>query len=393
MAKTKAGSAHRHKTKAGYWYDKTDLESGDDHTHEIDIASFTAAEVKALLAIAGGGGGTTPLPPNPTPPPDVTAPNFTATVLGTPTQTTLAFTWATDEAAKVLARYGTTTALGSSTALSGSFATSGGDTITGLTAGTPYYIRLDAQDAAGNVRQGSVRQFTTAGTVVVPPPPDPPPPLTGTVINPGTGTIAAAIALGNLNLILRGGTYRDSFGSTQRSDTVTLRNYPGESPVIDGTGLAQNFLYIGSGNWTLTGIKVQGFRPVNSGVLANKDGTLTLDACTVVGLGPIQSDVQLVYGFGTGTTTVKNSCRLINAPGAAFQLYTNGGADPVGVVTDAELNGLYRGAFVYDGTATFTRVTFTGSPPYDIEVQSDATANLVSCTGTGVGGAVKRLNV
>jgi hypothetical protein len=368
---------------------------GGKYTSYINVPShpadaLTAPEVaalKALLVAGGSGGGTTPLPPNDPPPPDVTAPNFTATVLGTPTQTTIGFTWATDEAAKVLARYGTTTALSSSTALSGSFATSGGDTITGLTAGTQYYIRLDAQDAAGNVRQGSVRQFTTAGTVVVPPPGDPPPPLTGTVINPGTGTIAAAIANGNLNLILRGGTYKDSFGSTQRSDTVTLRNYPGESPVIDGTGLAQNFLYLGTGNWTLTGIRIQGFRPVNSGVLANKDGTLTLDGCTVVGLGPVKSDIQLVYGFGTGTTTVKNSSRLINAPGAAFQLYTNGGASPVGVITDSELGGLYRGAFVYDGTGTFTRVTFIGPGPYDIEVSS-ATANLVSCTGTGVGGAV-----
>jgi hypothetical protein len=99
-----------------------------------------------------------------------------------------------------------------------------------------------------------------------------------------------------------------------------------------------------------------------------------------------------VYGFGTGTVTVRGS-RLWNAPGAAFQLYTNGVSDPVGVVTDSQIGGLYRGAFVYDGTATFTRVTFTGTPPYDIEVQSDATATLNSCTGTGVGGAVKRLNV
>lgn len=225
----------------------------------------------------------------------------------------------------------------------------------------------------------------------IPDPPTPPPPLTGTVINPGTGTIAAAIALGETDLVLRGGTYKDSFGSTQRTDTVSLRNYPGELPVIDGTGLAlQNFLYIGTGNWTLTGIKIQGFRPVNSGVMANKDGTLTLDAMQIVGFGPVKSDIQLVYGFGTGTTTIRGS-RLWNAPGAAWQAYTG---TPVGIITDTQLGGLYRGAFIYNGTTTFTRVTFTGPGPYDLEVQSPGNPVYgADTTGTGPGGSVLRLNV
>jgi hypothetical protein len=349
-------------------------------------------DVKLLLVAGGGGGGTTPLPPNPDPPPDVTPPTVSGVTITVTGQTTATVACTTNEASTVIVEYGTTTGYGSQTA-----ATSSGTThsrnLTGLTAGTLYHCRIRATDTAGNLRLDQDRTFTTQGTVVVPPPPPPPPPLTGVVINPGTGTIAAAIANGDLNLILRGGTYKDSFGSTQRTDTVQLRNYPGETPIIDGTGLAQNFLYLGTGNWTLTGIRIQGFRPVNSGVLANKDGTLTLDGCTVVGLGAQDSTSQLVYGFGTGTTTVKNSSRLINAPGGAFQLYTNGGADPVGVVTDTELNSLYRGAFVYDGTATFTRVVFSGSAPWNIEVQSDATATLNSCTGTGVGGAVTRLDV
>jgi hypothetical protein len=376
--------AHRHKDSRAKWT-----------TTDDEPAQFTDAEVKALklLLVASGGGGTTPLPPNDPPPPDVTAPNFTATVFGAPTQTTIPFTWTTDEAAKVLARYGTTTAMASSTALSGSFATSGGDTITGLTAGTLYYVRLDAVDAAGNTRQGSVRTITTAGTVVVPPPPPPPPPLTGTVVNPGE--FKQAVLDGETDIILRGfaqvGPYRESFGATQQTNSVSVRNYPGELPVIDGTGLAlQNFLYIGTGNWHWTGCKIQGFRPTNSGVMANKDGTLTLDAMQIVGVGPVKSDIQLVYGFGTGTTTIRGS-HLWNAPGAAWQAYTG---SPVGIITDTVLGGLYRGAFVYNGTTTFTRVTFEGPGPYDIERQ--APGNPVygaDTTGTGPGGSVLVLNV
>jgi len=373
---------HRHKDSREKW-----TTTDPDTPLELRVTKLEG-QVKLLLAAAGGGGGTTPLPPNPEPPPDVTAPNFTATVFGTPTQTTIPFTWTTDEAAKVRARYGTTTAMSSSTALSGSFATSGGDTITGLTAGTLYYVRLDAVDAAGNPRQGSVRTITTAGTVVVPPPPPPPPPLTGVVINPGTGTIAAAIANGDRDLILRGGTYKDSFGSTQRTDDCILRNYPGETPVIDGTGLLQNFLYLGSGAaWEFTGIRIQGFRPVDSGVIGVGAGSLTLTAVTMQGLGALDDNVHNIYCFGNGTTIIRQGCHILGAPGAAITTYFGAGAiTPTVTISDSELVGLYRGGLFYDaGTITAINSRFFSSSGVDIERLSSVPVTLTNCQGGGSG--------
>lgn len=373
---------HRHSISGKYTsYTNVDTTTINNRLDKLE------ADVKLLLA-AGGGGGTTPLPPNDPPPPDVTAPNFTATVFGTPTQTTIPFTWTTDEAAKVLARYGTTTAMASSTALSGSFATSGGDTITGLTAGTLYYVRLDAVDAAGNPRQGSVRTITTAGTVVVPPPGDPPPPLTGVVINPGTGTIAAAIANGDRDLILRGGTYKDSFGSTQRTDDCILKNYPGETPVIDGTGLLQNFLYLGAGaQWEFTGIRVQGFRPTDSGVFGVGAGTLIWDASTVVGYGALDDNIHNIYVFGNGTLIMRRGAKSLNAPGAAVVTYWGSGATtPTVTISDSELTGLYRGGLFYDaGTITATNTRFFASSGVDIERLAAVPVTLTNCQGGGSG--------
>jgi hypothetical protein len=85
MPTTKPGTEHRHLDSRNKWADKTDIASGKPHVHEIDVASFTAADVKQMLTIAGfSGGGTTPIPnpPPPPPPPDVTAPTGTDVSVG-----------------------------------------------------------------------------------------------------------------------------------------------------------------------------------------------------------------------------------------------------------------------------------------------------------------------
>jgi hypothetical protein len=51
VATTGQGTAHRHKTKAGYWSDKTDIESASPHTHTVDLSQYvTKAEFDALVA-------------------------------------------------------------------------------------------------------------------------------------------------------------------------------------------------------------------------------------------------------------------------------------------------------------------------------------------------------
>lgn len=83
MPNTGPGTSHRHKTKTGYWYDLTDLQSGDDHTHPFEETrhpadTFTDGEVvklKALLAEVQPS--PEPVPPPPAPSRPFAAPTIT----------------------------------------------------------------------------------------------------------------------------------------------------------------------------------------------------------------------------------------------------------------------------------------------------------------------------
>lgn len=67
MSTTGPGSAHRHKTKSGYWSDLTDVASGSTHTHQLDTSGFaTKAELAALEARVAA---LEAAPPAPEPPP------------------------------------------------------------------------------------------------------------------------------------------------------------------------------------------------------------------------------------------------------------------------------------------------------------------------------------
>ena len=270
------------------------VDSIDDRLDVVEVA------VKALLAASGGSGGTTPIPNDPPPPtPDITAPNFTATAFGTPTQTTIGFTWTTDEAAKVRARYGTSTAMTSATALSGSFATSGGDTITGLVAGTTYYIALEAQDADGNIRLGSVRQITTQAVPV-------PPPGTSVTVNSVSGLLAALKNNTVTEIVVADGTYHVSTAATQSADSlwigsayagrtnpVTVRAATTGGVIFDGTGEGTGGLLSfedGAHHQTWEGFKFANIDPTGTGciVFGGYPGLrvpchhITLNDCTIM---------------------------------------------------------------------------------------------------------------
>ena len=131
------------------------------------------ASVKLLLVSTGGGGGTTPVPNDPPVPPptgpDVTAPNFTSLTQGAPTTTEITITADLDEPGTFQIRYGTTTAYGQTTTLESSFLTHHVQTIPSLSPGVTYHWQAVTQDAAGNVRVSSDRQFTTTAVTPVPP--------------------------------------------------------------------------------------------------------------------------------------------------------------------------------------------------------------------------------
>lgn len=89
MPKTKPGK-HRHLDSRGKWTTDRD----PDHVHDIDLDSFTAADVTKLLAIAGGSGGTTPIPNPPAEPPPA-GPDTTAPVISNVAITNITTTGAT----------------------------------------------------------------------------------------------------------------------------------------------------------------------------------------------------------------------------------------------------------------------------------------------------------
>lgn len=50
MTATGNGTAHRHKTRGGSWYDQTDVVSGSTHTHDVDLSGYVLkADLDALV--------------------------------------------------------------------------------------------------------------------------------------------------------------------------------------------------------------------------------------------------------------------------------------------------------------------------------------------------------
>lgn len=227
--------------------------------------------------------------------------------------------------------------------------------------------------------------------VPVPVPPVP----TGTVVNPGDSISPVA----GTTYLLRSGTHRLAFGSAERHEAnVQLLPYPGEAPVIDGTGLDPHFLYLGAGaSWTLGAIALRGFRPIDSGIVAVGDGcTLhALPGFTITGMGgaaqPLDINSHGVYGHGTGTY-VLDSPTITGIPGAAVHHYRG---TPNGTINGGRLGAFYESALIGSGQATFTGTAFVEpAARWDLQVytaEGPAAATLTNCTGTGLNGSVRRV--
>jgi hypothetical protein len=260
--------------------------------------------------------------------------------------------------------------------------------LTGLTALTRYYVTIEALDTAGNLRTDTGRSFSTQDST----------PVSGYQIQPGTGTIAAAIAAGQRTLVLRGGIYRDAFGHTPaRTDVVKLTAYPGELPIIDGTGLVPHFCYVGVGaDWRIKGIRFQNF-PINytgangTAIFGIQQGYLELDQCVVQYItAAMDSLCHIVYAQGTGSCLIRDS-KLLGSIGAAVTSFT--GSATV-TIERSELTALYRALLIYHGPTTATdTIIRTTQTAFDVEVSAPGTVALTRCVGGGVNGAVRRIDV
>lgn len=215
------------------------------------------------------------------------------------------------------------------------------------------------------------------------------PTVTGTVVTP-SDDIPALLASGVRAFVLRGGTYRIGWGSVERHEAgVSLLPYPGESVTIDGTGLDPHFLYLGPGaDWTLGAIRLTGFLPVNSGIVAVGDACslTTLDGFEIAGPGVKGDNTSHgVYFHGTGTGTLTNPW-IHGVPGAAIQTYRG---TPVVVVSRGHLGGMYETALVYSGSVLFSGTAFTDpSAAWDVRA-SGSKPVMTNCVGTGPDGSVR----
>jgi hypothetical protein len=100
---------------------------------------------------------------------DATPPAISSVSASGITQTAATITWTTNEAATSQVDYGTTTSYGQSSALDASLVTNHSVTVSGLSAGTLYHVRVRSKDAAGNEALSADATFTTLSADITPP--------------------------------------------------------------------------------------------------------------------------------------------------------------------------------------------------------------------------------
>ena len=214
-------------------------------------------------------------------------------------------------------------------------------------------------------------------------------PSGATVITP-QDSIATLLAQGERTFVLRGGAYHESFGSAERHEAgVTIDAYPGEPVTFDGTGLPQNWLYLGPGaDWTLGAIALTGFRPKDSGIIGVGDNCAlrTKPGFVIVGSGPKDPTSHGIYCHGSGSASLDDPS-LTNLPGSALQTYRG---SPKVIVTDGRLGGLYETVLAYSGSIAFDGTAFTEpTAAWDIQNGGASVTGLSTCTGTGPGGSLR----
>lgn len=110
-------------------------------------------------------------------PADTTAPTISSLSVSGVSTSSATITWTTNEAATSQVKYGTSAgSLSSQTTATSSTVTSHSVTLSGLSAGTTYYLQAVSADAAGNSATSSQTSFSTeaAATSATPEPPAPP---------------------------------------------------------------------------------------------------------------------------------------------------------------------------------------------------------------------------
>ena len=131
-------------------------EAGDSSTLEIAAEAYRGSVPIVEVPVTAVNGVITV-----TGVPDTTPPVITDVANETPTSSSVAIIWTTDEASNSLVRYGTESGDYTDEAFDATMTTSHTVQLSGLTPNTTYYFVVNSTDASGNTNESSEYSFTT----------------------------------------------------------------------------------------------------------------------------------------------------------------------------------------------------------------------------------------
>jgi hypothetical protein len=227
------------------------------------------------------------------------------------------------------------------------------------------------------------------------PTPTPAPAVEGTVVPVGSLASAISAASSGDTLLLRGGEHRLSSGiSTSKS--LTIRNYPGETPVITHPTNRPDFLYFTGGPVVVRNItfKAQGgtFDDSMGSAASEVDGghDVTYVNVTFIGDPDMGERQQLLYVRYGDRVTIRD-CEFVanGTDGFGVHVYPGESADPQVIVE----NSTFTGFGVSAAITSSSRITIRGNTFRDsrlaIQLRANAssssiTDNSSSNTGQGI---------
>ena len=235
--------------------------------------------------------------------------------------------------------------------------------------------------------------------------PPPPPPAAGLYIAPSgndanAGTItspmrtilaaSAKLTPGGV-LYARGGTYTGQGGYNWKSSgtstaPVTIKAYPGETPLFDGSGQSHGIIVSSFNYVVIDGLHFNGFGMGPSGdgsILTLNARGITIQNCRITNSGAgFQQDHHIYVNSGCADITIRNNY-MQTTPGAAVHIYHDPGPTNVliegnsmlngywGVVVGSNANGVAVNGNTFSGNTinidnqTGTNVTASGNSPND----------------------------
>jgi chitodextrinase len=134
-------------------------------SHSVTLSGLTASTTYNFRVKSKDSAGNLAVSSNQTvttlPLPDTTAPTISNVVISSVTANSATVTWTTNENSDTQVDYGTTTGYGSQTALNTTLSTTHSASLTNLSSGVTYNLRVRSKDASGNLATSVNYTFTT----------------------------------------------------------------------------------------------------------------------------------------------------------------------------------------------------------------------------------------